>query len=207
MPQTTAQATAGGRGGGGGGGIRPLTESEMMTIDILCDPDMMRQIEQSDEDVRAGRVVPWKPGGACCGTSASASSASSASSSTASSAAGDGDGGSSTGKAGEEEEACGRLRRLLPDVQRHPARLVGDAIDVLGRAQDNIRGKTPRRAIVKARNILIGMLDGGGPRCTGNTAAAPRGGGGKKRHGQNQQKQRQKQGQKQKQKQNRRPAK
>lgn len=44
--------------------------------------------------------------------------------------------------------------------QRHPARLVGDAVEILGRAQETIRGKACRTAIRKARASLIEMLEG-----------------------------------------------
>lgn len=54
--------------------------------------------------------------------------------------------------------------RLLPggDGQKHPARLVGDAICLLGEAQGEIRGKARQRAIKKARGVLIAMLENGG---------------------------------------------
>lgn len=53
------------------------------------------------------------------------------------------------------------IDRLLPasDRPRHPARLVGDAIGILGYAQERIRGKKRRRVIRKARRTLIDLLD------------------------------------------------
>ena len=55
--------------------------------------------------------------------------------------------------------------------RRHPARLVGDAVEMLGVAQETIRGKACRAAIRKSRAALIEMLDG--PR-SGNAAAGRR---------------------------------
>lgn len=170
---------------GATGADRPLTEGELETLEIMLDPDAMKAIEESIEDMRAGRVVEWRPSGACSAAGSSGSACN----------VGNDDGKKKEAGAAED---YGRLQRMLPSRQRHPARLVGDAIDMLGRAQDSIRGKTCRRAIVKARNILIGMLDGGAPRCTGNTSAAPSGNGGsgdKKR-----QRQKQRQGYRQRQK-------
>ena len=40
---------------------RPLTWSEAETMDILNDDETMRDIEASREDMKAGRVVVWKP--------------------------------------------------------------------------------------------------------------------------------------------------
>ena len=174
---------------GATGADRPLTEGELETLEILLDPDAMKAIEESIEVMRAGRVVEWRPSGACSGGAAASGSAGSACN------VGSGNGKKKEKEAGAAEE-YGRLQRILPSRQRHPARLVGDAIDMLGRAQDSIRGKKCRRAIVKARNILIGMLDGGAPRCTGNTSAAPSGGGGDKKR----QRQKQRQGYRQRQK-------
>ena len=37
-------------------------ESLIETLDILADPDLVMQIEKSEEDLRAGRVVPWVEG-------------------------------------------------------------------------------------------------------------------------------------------------
>ena len=37
-------------------------ESLIDTLDILADPDLVMQIEKSEEDLRAGRVVPWVKG-------------------------------------------------------------------------------------------------------------------------------------------------
>ena len=36
-------------------------------MDILADGDMMRSIAEGIEDVKAGRLVPWKPRSAQCG--------------------------------------------------------------------------------------------------------------------------------------------
>ena len=65
--------------------------------------------------------------------------------------------------------------RLVPEAERprHPARLVSDAISILGRVQEEIRGKAYQRAVKKARCSLISMLEDGA--CT----AAAAGGGGK----------------------------
>ena len=43
---------------------RPLTWSEAETMDILEDDDMMASIAEGREDVKAGRLVEWKPGNA-----------------------------------------------------------------------------------------------------------------------------------------------
>lgn len=72
-----AHATRAGRVSGGsarGGGAsesaeaaappRLLTWSEAETMDILADADMMARIAEGKEDVKAGRLVPWKPRGA-----------------------------------------------------------------------------------------------------------------------------------------------
>lgn len=40
---------------------RPLTWSEAETMDILNDDETMGDIEASREDMKAGRVVVWKP--------------------------------------------------------------------------------------------------------------------------------------------------
>ena len=40
---------------------RPLTWSEVETLDILNDAETMRDIAASREDMKAGRVVVWKP--------------------------------------------------------------------------------------------------------------------------------------------------
>ena len=39
---------------------RPLTWSEVETLDILNDAEAMKDIAASREDVKAGRVVIWK---------------------------------------------------------------------------------------------------------------------------------------------------
>lgn len=69
--------------------------------------------------------------------------------------------------------------RLLPKAERprHPARLVSDAIAILGRAQEEIRGKAYQRAVKKARCSLITMLEDGA--CTAAAAASAAGGGSK----------------------------
>lgn len=41
--------------------VRPLTWSEAETMDILEDDDMMASIAEGREDVKAGRLVEWKP--------------------------------------------------------------------------------------------------------------------------------------------------
>lgn len=41
--------------------VRPLTWSEAETLDILNDAETMRDIAASREDMKAGRVVAWKP--------------------------------------------------------------------------------------------------------------------------------------------------
>ena len=43
---------------------RPLTWSEAETMDILEDDDIMASIAEGREDVKAGRLVEWKPGSA-----------------------------------------------------------------------------------------------------------------------------------------------
>ena len=43
---------------------RPLTWSEVETLDILNDTETMKDIAASREDMKAGRVVIWKPRGA-----------------------------------------------------------------------------------------------------------------------------------------------
>lgn len=42
-------------------GMRPITRSEMETLDILGDDALMKTLAESDEDVKAGRVSVWKP--------------------------------------------------------------------------------------------------------------------------------------------------
>lgn len=49
-PESAAEARA-----------RPLTWSEAETMDILNDDETMRDIEASREEMKAGRVVVWKP--------------------------------------------------------------------------------------------------------------------------------------------------
>ena len=76
--------------------------------------------------------------------------------------------------------------RLMPDAERpgHPARLVSDAIAILGRAQEEIRGKAYQRAVKKARGLLISMLEEGA--CTaasGGGGKAGRGGGNEAKKG------------------------
>ena len=39
----------------------PLSWSEVETMDILADEELMKDIEEGIEDIRAGRVVEWKP--------------------------------------------------------------------------------------------------------------------------------------------------
>ena len=72
-----------------------------------------------------------------------------------------------SGPSGVRTEIYDQIERLLPSSdggrRRHPARLVGDAICILGAAQEGIRGKACRRVIKKARAALIAMLDGAGP--------------------------------------------
>ena len=41
--------------------VRPLTWSEIETLDILNDAETMKDIAASREDMKAGRVVVWKP--------------------------------------------------------------------------------------------------------------------------------------------------
>ena len=41
--------------------VRPLTWSEVETLDILNDAETMRDIAASREDMKAGRVVAWTP--------------------------------------------------------------------------------------------------------------------------------------------------
>ena len=41
--------------------VRPLTWSEVETLDILNDAETMRDIAASREDMKAGRVAVWKP--------------------------------------------------------------------------------------------------------------------------------------------------
>ena len=77
-------------------------------------------------------------------------------------------GSSSSGSGSGDAAACldAAAKALHEEGERpprHPARLVGDAIDMLGVAQDGIRGKACRRVIRKARGALIAMLDGTGP--------------------------------------------
>lgn len=62
---------------------------------------------------------------------------------------------------GVHTEDFDMIDRLLPasDRPRHPARLVSDAIGILGCAQERIRGKKRRRAVRKARRTLIDLLD------------------------------------------------
>lgn len=42
-------------------GARPLAWGEAETMDILNGEETMRDIEASREDMKAGRVVVWKP--------------------------------------------------------------------------------------------------------------------------------------------------
>lgn len=88
-------------------------------------------------------------------------------------------------KAGLRADDYGAQARLLSvqngRPQRHPARLVGDAVDILGRAQETIRGKACRTIIRKARSSLIEMLEGG-------LHAHPTGGAACGRHGRRQKK-------------------
>lgn len=39
----------------------PLSWSEVETMDILANKELMKDIEDGLEDIRAGRVVEWKP--------------------------------------------------------------------------------------------------------------------------------------------------
>ena len=41
--------------------VRSLTWGEVETMDILNDAETMRDIAASREDMKAGRVVVWKP--------------------------------------------------------------------------------------------------------------------------------------------------
>ena len=81
-----------------------------------------------------------------------------------SSSAHGGGGGGSSGSARVRTEMYDQIERLMPaaadERPRHPARLVGDAIGILGVAQEGIRGNACRRVIKKARAALIAMLDG-----------------------------------------------
>ena len=45
----------------GAASARPLTWSEVETLDILNDAETMRNIAASREDMKAWRVVVWKP--------------------------------------------------------------------------------------------------------------------------------------------------
>lgn len=80
-PSSRAAAHASGAGGADPGSARAggsrdpaepaparsLTWSEAETMDILADGDMMKSIAEGIEDVKAGRLVPWKPRSAQCG--------------------------------------------------------------------------------------------------------------------------------------------
>ena len=50
-----------GAGPAGAAPACPLTWSEVETLDILNDAETMRDIAASREDMKAGRVVVWKP--------------------------------------------------------------------------------------------------------------------------------------------------
>ena len=39
-----------------------IAESHIETLEILANPDLVRQIKESNKDIRAGRVVPWVKG-------------------------------------------------------------------------------------------------------------------------------------------------
>lgn len=82
-------------------------------------------------------------------------------------------------------EMYDQIARLMPaaagEQSRHPARLVGDAIGILGVAQEGIRGEACRRVIKKARAALIAMLDGRDtPSYKAASCGAQSGGGGRK---------------------------
>ena len=96
-------------------------------------------------------------------------------------------GGSSGGDGGTRvrTEMYDQIARLMPaaagEQSRHPARLVGDAIGILGVAQEGIRGEACRRVIKKARSALIAMLDGRDtPSYKAASCGAQSGGGGRK---------------------------
>lgn len=92
-------------------------------------------------------------------------------------------GGGSSGSARVRTEMYDQIERLMPaaagERPRHPARLVGDAIGILGVAQEGIRGNACRRVIKKARAALIAMLDGNAvPAYKAASGGAQSGGGG-----------------------------
>lgn len=50
--------------------VLPLPWSIVETMDILADADLMKDLDESLEDIKAGRVVRWKPRNAQNTTSA-----------------------------------------------------------------------------------------------------------------------------------------
>ena len=62
-PEAVAIYTVSGRVFDGQETYRPtLTEGEIETLEILADPEAVRQLELAARDVREGRVVEWKDG-------------------------------------------------------------------------------------------------------------------------------------------------
>ena len=82
-------------------------------------------------------------------------------------------------------EMYDQIARLMPaaadERSRHPARLVGDAIGILGVAQEGIRGEACRRVIKKARAALIAMLDGNAVPAYKAASGGTHGGGGSRK--------------------------
>ena len=78
------------------------------------------------------------------------------------------------------------LDRCEPARPKHPARLVGEAIEILGHAHDSLRNGRCRRTVRDARRMLVNMLEtayggrisggGGGGGGGGQRANAHRGG-------------------------------
>ena len=51
------------------------------------------------------------------------------------------------------------LGRCEPASPRHPARLVGEAIEILGHAHDSLLNGRCRRTVRDARRMLVNMLE------------------------------------------------
>lgn len=81
------------------------------------------------------------------------------------------------------------LDRFEPARPRHPARLVGEAIEILGHAHDSLRNGRCRRTVRDARRMLVNMLEtayggrtttttsSGGNSSGGNSSSSGGGGG------------------------------